>query len=1514
MTIQQLVVEFTSRFDGRGVSSLLDGMRNIRTETEGVISTMNRLGAVFTAVTGAATVAFKNYEFSLTEFAGKAMKSTDEFGRTFSKVSGDIARSTGLARAEVLRGLQEGTSAQLRADLSADLTKKAAILGAGRQSLMRQTVNVALSGYRNAFGDPGKVLDYVYASAQLGQGQVPEFAPAAQYVFPFARGAGIGLSEVAAGLSAISTTAPSPLMGSTQFGAFLTGVARGSTYEDMLKEKTGGRSSQDIRDMLRNEGLARTTSFLASHFNGDELQQVYGRKELVQFVQGVTGQPGLLARLEQMITQNAESGPIEKFGADLENTLQNQFDRLIQSMTQLGAEFGKPMGELAKLLLKLTRGSIDLLTSINESLGGALSWLVTVSGLSMMVMRFPLLGPIVKGIAGSGAQKWTNYMHEKGADTSGFWTQIISQFAIETAAGGLVMGGYQRFARPRQDGDDPLRHQRQAHKRMNERKERFYEDLIDGGYSEVEARRMADDWYEKGEQWYQNEYMHKSVGAAAVSGGAPGGHDDYWDEMVEKFLESKWFKAQAKRAKEGKKITSKSQWPKWIDFRRLDKEHRRLVINDIGRPQSPKTAVRRNYEQFMESLENDFLADDWAWRNSPDMYAHILAKHDRQYGPASVAEENFHKAILSGEIELGSDAKYDLEKRKTLDKESMEYSKRRAEDYKEKWTRTKGFMFNYARAYRSEIDTFGIQQAEKRLKSQIGNVYDIIENPYIDENLKREATSVAEMLEETFRERKYKGDSHYNPPAEGFQRSAGRTDKMEAETYSANWKGNMDSALNRARSHGKVGTGQDDIQYLMGEMEYLSKNEHLGSKRREEAGKMRKILEDTIQAGTYKNVFEEQKAKRKVELEEDKKFKAEAQERYNREQAAQKAQRAEYEAKRAAPPPPPPPPPPSGGGSDGSGGSGFGGGPKAIYDPATGQYLFDYGTGHRWGTLPQQVPLDLGQGGATSKLTQLLFESAGFGVGAVGTEALWRKFTGPRDMDDDPKAQQRARVRKEYEREQREYQRRSEEEMAAIREQNREKRKQQRQDDRDRKKAAENFYRKQRFQQKNWAKEGVYNPEDEWDWRADQEFKRAQGEAELRKQRQASQEDWQRFNSPEGQKEWKKQQSQWEKPFRTPFDRIGDLMGGIGEGLLGAVGFGAGGFFESRFGEKYSNFKKGRFASDFGLGKAGIGIKEFFGQAKAREMPKDISKMAYFLGRMFRMATGPVGLGLTVGSLGWWGTNKYVNSTEWGQEQGRLRDWRATSIFNRNNVLNWQDMQANSARGLVSDWQFGRGRMNPPEYSWLAALLDEGLFDGTISHFGRRFKEMKDRGTARKTYEMALGTNMPPEELEKVREMIAASGWSVGLSPDHPASGRRFVTTRKLGSYGSQYKMNAIKVPENLFKLYNWLDAQDIFGGAGSLIEGEPNLQALQDLATSGALEGLREQYIIERNDYHRAFPERRGENPVIININNNNTMNIDNATQDTKDMINEELETRDQLTIDLINRRMIRYFGRPIE
>lgn len=337
----------------------------------------------------ASVLAFKNYEMSLTEFAGKAMNTATEFSRKFSRVSGKIARDTGVLRHEVFRGLQESTSALLEPHDAVALTKKAAILDAGNQSQLRQAVSVALSGYRNKFGKPAKVLDYSYATAQLGQGQVAEFAPALQYVFGFSRGAGIELKEVAAGLAAISATAPSPIMGATQMGAFLTGIARGSTYEQKLIDQ-GGVTSQDLRDMLRNEGLARTVEFLASKFTGDELQQVFGRKEFVQFVQGTTGRRGIVAQLEKLIADNAESKPIEKFGKDLSWTLQNKFDQFMQTLIQVGVEYGQPLALVAKGVLTVGKFLMDGMILFNEATGGAFAWVVSAAG--ALVLSFTLIG------------------------------------------------------------------------------------------------------------------------------------------------------------------------------------------------------------------------------------------------------------------------------------------------------------------------------------------------------------------------------------------------------------------------------------------------------------------------------------------------------------------------------------------------------------------------------------------------------------------------------------------------------------------------------------------------------------------------------------------------------------------------------------------------------------------------------------------------------------------------------------------------------------------------------------------------------------------------------------------------------------------------------------------------------------------------------------------------------------------------------------------------------------------
>ncbi|MBF2754136.1 MAG: hypothetical protein ISN29_02615 [Gammaproteobacteria bacterium AqS3] len=135
-----------------------------------------------------------------------------------------------------------------------------------------------------------------------------------------------------------------------------------------------------MRDMLRNDGLAKTTEFLASKFSGDELQQVFGRKEFVQFVQGTTGRRGILAKLEKLITQNAETGPIERFGEDLENTLGNKFERFIQAFVQIGSEYGQPLAFAAKKFLDVANIFLAAVIGLNQITGGLLAWIISAAG------------------------------------------------------------------------------------------------------------------------------------------------------------------------------------------------------------------------------------------------------------------------------------------------------------------------------------------------------------------------------------------------------------------------------------------------------------------------------------------------------------------------------------------------------------------------------------------------------------------------------------------------------------------------------------------------------------------------------------------------------------------------------------------------------------------------------------------------------------------------------------------------------------------------------------------------------------------------------------------------------------------------------------------------------------------------------------------------------------------------------------------------------------------------------
>ena len=173
---------------------------------------------------------------------------------------------------------------------------------------------------------------------------------------------------------------------------------------------------------------------------------------------------------------------------------------------------------------------------------------------------------------------------------------------------------------------------------------------------------------------------------------------------------------------------------------------------------------------------------------------------------------------------------------------------------------------------------------------------------------------------------------------------------------------------------------------------------------------------------------------------------------------------------------------------------------------------------------------------------------------------------------------------------------------------------------------------------------------------------------------------------------------------------------------------------KSRRGATYrKKWGDGAWGRGFASGVDGKRFDDFYGaingynesaERKGREkLSKSSALSAFFLGKMWKLASSPIAMGVGAGMAAWTTASWLYGLTWHGKNQREIRQERDQSIYNPSKILDFNVTQTRDAhKWLLEEWQSRNKPGFRPDgtYSWKAHLLDDwwGFLFGRDEHGG----------------------------------------------------------------------------------------------------------------------------------------------------------------------------------------------------
>lgn len=338
----------------------------------------------------------------------------------------DLSKETAIAPRELADALYFVTSSGIALDKTMEVleaTAKGAALGLGDTATVAQVVTSAMNAYADSNLTAEQTLDTLIAGTKAGKLEASDLAESLGRVLPIASRLGVPLSQVVAGMEAMSLTGADAEQAATQTSAFFSGLVK-MTPASVKALKKVGLTAAGLRDDLANPsvGLPGVIKKLDTAFDGniETMGKIFPNIRAMRTQLGLTGdQAENVARVFHETATG--TGSLGESWAKLGESDAFKLRKGIVAIQVAAVRLGEKLAPLAVKMAKAVEGITDAISGHPKT------------GVSLLFALI-LLGPALK-VAAFGFKIAAAGMYSARLATMGYTGSV---FAATVAQYGLT--------------------------------------------------------------------------------------------------------------------------------------------------------------------------------------------------------------------------------------------------------------------------------------------------------------------------------------------------------------------------------------------------------------------------------------------------------------------------------------------------------------------------------------------------------------------------------------------------------------------------------------------------------------------------------------------------------------------------------------------------------------------------------------------------------------------------------------------------------------------------------------------------------------------------------------------------------------------------------------------------------------------------------------------------------------------------------------------------------------------
>ena len=327
---------------------------------------------LFTAGITASVKAFVDFETALSRLATRTGLDLTTVVETYSAAIREIAETSGEQGLEIAEGIQRSISAGVGGTAARDLVAQAARFQAAGLGSIVDGVSAATTvtiAYKDATLDARDALDAITRAAQIGEGEVRDYANAFKRNAAVFETAGGSVEELGGALAAVAQVAPSVSEGATQLLRFITSGIIKPTERARKALARLNLPVERLRNLIQREGFVSGFSALRDAIGDDTqlLGEIFDSVEAIQFFENVTVEA--LQSLTEQVKGGLGSAVNDAF-AIVEPTTRNQLRRLGEVISFEAADIGEAFLDIipTDFVARLTEFATDAGNTIEAAI------------------------------------------------------------------------------------------------------------------------------------------------------------------------------------------------------------------------------------------------------------------------------------------------------------------------------------------------------------------------------------------------------------------------------------------------------------------------------------------------------------------------------------------------------------------------------------------------------------------------------------------------------------------------------------------------------------------------------------------------------------------------------------------------------------------------------------------------------------------------------------------------------------------------------------------------------------------------------------------------------------------------------------------------------------------------------------------------------------------------------------------------------------------------------------------